>query len=308
MKSNFVVPIYIDTNALLDLLASIEGGFSIVEKVTTRTITTAGSDKSISAGAGTEFGIPNVLNLLKIKLGGSLSSKEQRESGEEKEAERYHTYGSLLYRLRTFLDGKELIRRPCEDSEVWKTIEPSDFVEVHGVFRPNPLADSLERIDRLIGLFEIISDFSPPPPGPSSARKKKSSQGDKRQMKQLRQFLQGILRDIEKTNTRIFEIDVTGPNEFSAVVLLFTDYLRDQTMAEISYKEYRLLGKIVRKIEQNSKDTIDLLRGTALGGVGREHLEQLWNAFNQMEQMNLPRVKPEISGPALEVVPIAIFI
>lgn len=67
MKSNLVVPIRIDTNALLDLLASIEDGFSIVEKVTPRTITTAGSDKSISAEAGTEFGIPNVLNLPKIK-------------------------------------------------------------------------------------------------------------------------------------------------------------------------------------------------------------------------------------------------
>jgi len=308
MKSNLVVPIYIDTNALLDLLASIEDGFSIVEKVTTRTITTAGSDKLISAEAGTEFGIPNVLNLLKIKLGGSLSSKKQRETGEEKEAERYHTYGSLLYRLRAFLNDEELIKRPYENSEVWETIEPSDFVEVHGVFRPNPLADSLERIDRLIGLFEIMSDFSPLPSGQSSGSQRKGSQGDKKQMRQFRQFLQGILTDIEKKNTRTFVIDATGPNQFSTVVLLFTDYLRDQTMAEIGYKEYRLLGKVVRKIEQDSEETIDLLRGTGLGGVGREALEQLWNAFNQMEQMNLPQVKSEISWPALEVVPIAIFI
>jgi hypothetical protein len=191
---------------------------------------------------------------------------------------------------------------------VWETIEPSDFVEVHGVFRPNPLADSLERIDRLIELFEIMSDFSPLPSGQSSGSQRKGSQGDKKQMRQFREFLQHILTDIEKKNTRTFVIDATGPNQFSTVVLLFTDYLRDQTMAEIGYKEYRLLGKVVRKIEQDSEETIDLLRGTGLGGVGREALEQLWNAFNQMEQMNLPQVKSEISGPALEVVPIAIFI
>jgi len=308
MRGNLVVPIYVDTNALLDLLASIEDGFSIVEKVTTRTTTTAGSDKSISAEAGTEFGIPNVLNLLKIKLGGSLSSKKQRETGEEKEAERYHTYGSLLYRLRAFLNDEKLIKRPYENSEVWETIEPSDFVEVHGVFRPNPLADSLERIDRLIGLFEIMSDFRPLPSSQSSGSQKKGSQDDKKQMRQFRHFFQGILADIEKKNTRTFVIDATGPSQFPTVVLLFTDYLRDQTMAEIGYKEYHLLGKVVRKIEQDSEETIDLLRGTGLGGVGREALERLWNAFNQMDQMNLPQVKPEISGPALEVVPIAIFI
>ncbi|MBC7078813.1 MAG: hypothetical protein H5T92_11005, partial [Synergistales bacterium] len=236
----------------------------------------------------------------------SLSSKKQRETGEEKEAERYHTYGSLLYRLRSFLNDEEVIKRPYENSEVWETIEPSDFVEVHGVFRPNPLADSLERIDRLIGLFEIMSDFSPQPYSQSSRSQKKGYQDDKKQMGQFRQFLKGLLEDIEKKNTRTFVIDAPEPSQFTTVVLLFTDYLRDQTMAEISYKEYRLLGKVVRKID--SEKTIDLLRGTGLGGVGRETLKQLWNAFNQMEQMNIPQLKSEISGPALEVVPIAIFI
>jgi len=144
MKTNLIVPVYVDTNALLDLLASIEGGFSIVEKVTTRKITSTGSEKSTLGEAGAEFGVPNVLNLLKVKLGGSLSSRKQQETGEEKEAERYHTYGSLLYRLRAFLDENRLTKRPCESAEDWKTIAPSDFVEVHGVFRPNPIVDSLQ--------------------------------------------------------------------------------------------------------------------------------------------------------------------
>lgn len=38
MKADLIVPIYVDTNALLDLLASIEGGFSLVEKVTSYSI------------------------------------------------------------------------------------------------------------------------------------------------------------------------------------------------------------------------------------------------------------------------------
>lgn len=308
MKTDLIVPIYVDTNALLDLLASIEGGFSIVEKVTTRKITSTGSEKSALGEAGLEFGVPNVLNLLKVKLGGSLSSKKQQEAGEEKETERYHTYGSLLYRLRAFLDEKQLIKRPYESSEIWETIAPSDFVEVHGIFRPNPIVDSLQRIDRLLGFFEVLSGFIPQVSSQSPGGKKKSSQDDKKQMKQLRQFLQGVLADIETKNTRVFAIDATKPNQFQVVVLLFTDYLRDQTMAEIAYKEYRLLGKVVRKIERDASETIDLLRGTGLGGVGREILEQLWNALNQMEKMNLPQVKSEVGGPALEVVPIAVYI
>ena len=89
VDSNLIIPVYVDTNALLDLLASIEGGFSLVEKVTTRTASAAGSDKQLSAEAGTEFGVPNVLSMLKIRPGGSLRSTKQQESGEETEAKRY---------------------------------------------------------------------------------------------------------------------------------------------------------------------------------------------------------------------------
>jgi len=177
---------------------------------------------------------------------------------------------------------------------------------VYGLATGRIRSRRLQRIDRLLGLFEVLWDFMPQISSQSPG--KKSSQDDKRQMKQIRQFLRGILEDIEARNTRVFVIDATKPNQFQVVVLLFTDYLRDQTMAELTYKEYRLLGKVVRKIEQDSGETIDLLRGTALGGVGREFLEQLWDALNKMERMNLPKVKSELSGPALEIVPIAIYI
>lgn len=302
---NLIVAIYVDTNALLDLLASIEGGFSIVEKVTTRTTTTSGSDKSVAAEAGTEFGIPNVLNLLKIKLTGSLSSRREEGSGEEVETERYHTYGSLLYRLRGFLDSENLIKRPYEEEGVWETIEPSDFIEVRGVFRPNPVTGSLECIDRLIGIFEVVSRLGSFAQRSSGGGKR--AQGGKKEMKEFRQFLEGILSDVERENTKTFIIDANDVKAFPTVVLLFTDYLRDQSMTEISHKEYRLLGKVVRKIDEGG-EVIDLLRGTGLGGIGKEMLGELWRILNQMEGMNLSEVTSEVSGPAVEVVPIAIFI
>jgi hypothetical protein len=45
-----------------------------------------------------------------------------------------------------------------------------------------------------------------------------------------------------------------------------------------------------------------------LGGIGKETPDELWRVFNQIEEMNLPEIKSEINGPALEVVPIAIFV
>lgn len=306
LDPNLMIPVYVDTSALLDLLASIEGGFSLVEKVTSRTATTAGSDKSLAAEVGTEFGVPNVLSLLRIRLGGSLRSAKQRESAELTETDRYHTYGSLLHRLRGYLEQHMLIRRPGADDTGLASVGPSDFVEVRGLFRPNPLVDSLERIDRLISLMELMSGFETRQPGKPSGGQK-APQDEKKHMRQMRQFMQGVLTDIEKKNTRFFVLDSGGQDPLSAVVLLFIDYLRDQTMAEVAHREYRLLGKVVRKVEDQN-GSIDLLRGTGLGGVGRELLDQFLAAFNQAEGMNLPQVKTEILGPALEIVPIAIYV
>jgi hypothetical protein len=104
---DLAIPIYLDTNSLLDLLSSIEGGFSFVEKITTR----SGDTKSTELSGGTEFGIANVLNLLKIDIKGSATKTKGQESGEERQAERYHTYGSLLNRLRTNLTELKLIKK-----------------------------------------------------------------------------------------------------------------------------------------------------------------------------------------------------
>ena len=307
-KESLVVPIYIDVNALLDLLASIEGGFSLVEKVTTSNITATVTDKSLSSKMGTEFGIPNVLSLLKIRFGTSLSSTKQSESNELKEAERYHTYGSLLYRLRSFLDNRRLIKRVSESDDIWNSIQSSDFVEVRGVFRPNPLVDSLEMIDRIIGIFQVLASSGLMSFTDSSGKFSYRGQNDKKLMKQIRQFIKGILLDVEKEDIRTFIIETTEQYQFTTVAMLFIDYLRDSSMTEISHKEYRLFGKVVRKIEKETNESIDLLRGTGLGGMGKDILDELWNAFNQIEGMNLPKIESEIFGPALEVVPIAIFV
>jgi len=308
MNKNLIVPIYIDTNALLDLLASIEGGFSLVEKVTSRTSVVSEKDKSATAEAGTEFGVPNVLSLLKVKLGGSLSSKKGKESGEEIETERFHIYGSLLHRLREYLYEEKLVRVLDAEEQTWDTIEASDFIEIKGIVRPNPLVDSFSRIDRLIGIMQLVTGLNFGSSGKQTGSSKGKVQSDKKQMNQMRQFMKGIISDIDKDNVRTFVVDIQSPENYRAVALIYTDYLRDQTMTEIEHKEYRLLGKVVRKIEEDSGESIDLLRGTGLGGIDRDMIGTLFSAFNQIDNMDLPEVKPDVFGPALEIVPIAIFV
>lgn len=89
------IPIYLDSNTLLDLLASMEDGFSTASKVVTR-----GSDSNSTEIKGEgSFGISGVFNMFKIGFKGSGERTTDHGSEEEKEEERYHTYGSLMNRL-----------------------------------------------------------------------------------------------------------------------------------------------------------------------------------------------------------------
>jgi hypothetical protein len=222
-----------------------------------------------------------------------------------------------------------LIKRLDDNPATWESIQPSDFVEIHGIFCPNPFANSLEIIERLLNISQIVLDMPPSYKKPSELSKTKLTPEEKqhlkeeerkiqeerekahnqtRQMEQLRKFLQSALSDIQAEKIRIFVIDLKEPSEYKVVTLLFMDYLRDRSMTEISYKEFKLLGKVARKVDRQNDKPIDLLVGTGFGGIGRDVLEQLVGGLAQMPNMNLPEVEMEITGPALEIVPIAIFV
>lgn len=292
-KPDLIVPVYIDTNALLDILASLQDGFFMVEKVTSRTAESGKEERRI----GTEFGLPNILSLLKIGISGSKAVGESKESGEEREVERTHTYGSLLYKLRSVLNDKGILLNSKQSNRVWGEAKPSDFVELSGVFRPNPFTDSFRTLDRLLGLTLTFS-------GVSGGTNKQLGE-----MKRLREALSGILADVEKEDVRLFLVELGDGSGYKAVVTLFTEYLRDRSMTEILYREFRLLGKVVRNIRSGT-DSIDLLRGKGLGAFGSQFLDPIIASFRAAEAqgIKLPSVETRITAPVLEVIPIAIYV
>jgi len=327
VEDDLIIPIYLDTNVLLDLLASIEDGFAVMEKVTTKQVNTTGANRELSSGTGTEFGVPNVLSLLRLTLGFSSSGTRGREEHQEREAERYHTYGSLLFKLRAYLKAKEVVKTLDRPGVTWEEVKPSDFVEVRGIFRPNPFATWLTIADRVLALTQLLSGLSDlqgsstvakagatragakrPVSGKAPSPEKPAGRGPGKQMEQIRTFFQGVLSDIQREQVRSFVIDLALPEQHKAVCLLVMDYLRDQTMLEISSREYRMLGKVVRKIDADSGATVDLLAGTGFGGLARPTLDSMLERFAEMPGMNLPEIETQVAGPALEIVPIAIFV
>lgn len=303
-KLDLVIPIYLDVNALLDLLASVENGFAVAEKITSRSATADAKESSI----GTEFGIANILSLLKIGLAGSLSKKQLAESGTERSLERYHTYGSLLYRLRSDLIEMSLLKPFAQGPHDWTKVKASDFIEVQGVFRPNPLVDSFSTMERLMDLVLLSGPAQPQGPIPSKAERKQATRETK-EFDNTRKFLSGIRSSLEQADIRIFIVDLADSSGYKAVVSLFNEYLRDRSMTELTRGEFRLLGKISRNIPGEAEG-VDLLRGTAFGGLSDTILTEVLAGFGQAKAqgLNIPDVETKIRGPALQVIPIAIYV
>lgn len=285
---DLIVPVYLDIDALLGILASVEDGFVVLEKISTQTSTAKTTESKI----GTEFGFPNIPNILKISIGAFTSKKHGEQIGEERYQERYHTYGSLFYKLRSHLIEGKILKQIIKGKTNLNQIEPFDFIELQGIFRPNPMIEFILTIEKLIAITDIF-------------QKKNKIQAE--QMKQIKEFFKSLRTDLEPGDIRTFMVEVSNAPEYKAIVPIFTEYLRDQTMTELSYKEFRLLGKVARKLSNN--EHIDLLRGTGLGGIGEENLRQFLDAFKaQTVGLNIPKFEYKINGPALEIVPIAIYV
>jgi hypothetical protein len=303
-KLDLVIPIYLDVNALLDLLASAEDGFAVVEKVTSRSVTTGAKEGSVSA----EFGIANILNLFKIGVEGSLGKKQLAGTGTEHSLERYHTYGSLLHRLRWALIEMNLLEPFARGPHDWRKVKASDFVEVQGIFRPNPLADSFSTIERVMDFAILTGPGQPERLTPSKSERKQANKRTQ-ELGNTRKLISGIRSSLEQAGVRIFIVDLADTSGYKAVVPLFNEYLRDRSLTELTRGEFRLLGKVSRNISIEG-EAVDLLRGTTFGGLSDTIVTQMLDAFGEAKAggLNLPEVETKIRAPALQVVPIAVYV
>lgn len=98
-------------------------------------------------------------------------------------------------------------------------------------------------------------------------------------------------------------------NDNGTVVLSAQEqYLSNDNISEIIGGRFKVLGKVIGVCKERS-DSIDLLRKTSLSILSEELLSEMFSGFQgaELSQFNLPPFKTKIDGPALIVIPIAIY-
>jgi hypothetical protein len=217
------------------------------------------------------------------------------------------------------LQDRSLVEQIEELKEV-ERLRSGQFVEFRALLRKNPLFEYLDTFIEVLKFADIApaqSNQNQLPQGGKSPGKGKGKQStgpkqsqsqQKRMLRQMEEFKEALMPQSDSLEV-IGEILDAQPAK--AVISTNLEFLNDGDASEIIDGEYRVLGKVARVVDTNSEAAINLLRRTALGKFNSEMLDNhLNNPQESVKEsgMDLPDLATKIEGPAILVVPMAIFV
>jgi hypothetical protein len=294
MDKQLLVPVYLNQRLVFDLLAMLQGGLSTVTAVSH----TTNSSNDIKREAGASFGLSEAFSsLLKVDLSGKRITSGATAIAEATSEERVHTPASLLYQLRNKLHEIEAISAISSD----KPVKAGDFIEFEASLFKNPL---LEAIDSMSRLMEIAILFDDTPKQTGKGKPMQASNENKKIKDQMDHFSANL-----KAGNTIDLITSEFGNGLTAVVTLEKSSLNDPLMSDLVDGKFRVLGKVIRTIP-DAQESISLVRNNALSNLPQHMLANLGSIFGALGSehgFSVPEVRWEIEGPAVQVLPIAIY-
>lgn len=291
-SEQLIVPVYINEKIVLDMLAIMEDGFSMVSQVNYSEHKESDSSKKLDVGVSTSATI--LSKLLKINISGELAHTGSKGEEENVSKEKVHTNVSLLSKFRSFLVDEKILKTDFDVSKM----SVGDFIEVSGELQKNPL---INYMDIFADIFRMADIFSEKPQLGNKTQAKTQRQQDNETVRQIKSFAD----ELKHSGT----IDFVLSDEKGTVVLSAQEqYLANDNISEILGGQFKILGKVIAICKDDS-DSIDLLRKTTLSILPEKLLSEMFSGLQneEMSQFNLPELKTKIQGPALIVIPIAIY-
>lgn len=290
LKEQLIIPIYLNEKTVLDMLAIIEDGFSMISEVNSSSQSSNTSNTMLSGGISTRAILDK---LLKIQINGRFEKGKNSSEETQTKLEKVHTNVSLFSKFRSELIKNQLLSCTSSEKLDISKIESGDFIEIEGELQKNPLIDLLEKFINVINLSDIFSEEQKTLP--------KEENANNALVQQMNLFLQEL--------THSGTIDFILKNTEGTLVLSAQkQYLSNDNISEIIGGKFKILGKVI-KVCKTPKENINLLRKTSLYLFDKNSLDAFASIFNsdEFKQFNLPDVQFEIPGPSAIIIPIAIY-
>ena len=287
-----IIPVYINEKIVLDMLAIIEDGFSMVSQINYTEHKESSSAQKVDAGISTSA--PILSKFLKIDVSGGLSHEGNKGENESIVKEKIHTNVSLLSKFRGFLVQQKILKSDLD----FLKMQVGDFIEVEGELQKNPLINYL---DIFLDLFRMVDIFTEKPQLGSKTQTKAQKQQENEIVTQIKSFAD----ELKHSGT----IDFILSDDVGTVVLSAQEqYLSNDNISEILGGHFKVLGKVIA-ICKDETENVDLLRKTTLSIFPIDQITEIFSGFQNsgIKQFNLPELKTQIPGPAVIVIPVAIY-
>lgn len=306
---------------MMSFLAHLEGGVAIDEE---QTSTHSGAkDRLLKARAGLR------LRLLPALSGEALtegSTQRRDEDILESKSTRQHTAASLFNVLYDYLTEDEQITALSDPSKL-NEIKPSQLVEVTGEYLGNPLEETLAVLSTVLP-YMLAQRESKKQLVPTSGKgqPRRGSNQSKRQpvdpqaaiVAALQETMQDAADESSEFGIRVMlqmaedishvpvhDLLLRTADNLNAVLTVDSEYYSAATREYLRAGEFRVVGKVTRVIDGDRK--INLTRRTVLGAARPEVAQGLIKSM-QTDDFSIDAADPIVSAPAVQILPMAIFL
>jgi len=319
-------PVYLDVAMMISFLAYLEGGVVTHEEATQ---TEAGARERVLKGrAGLRARLPWALD---AEVGTEGSTHRLDEVSLESKSARQHTAASLFNLLYEYLTSDDQLIRLSEPSQL-DELRTGQLVEMTGEYLGNPLEEILafvatmypyyaeQQKAQLAAAAEAADKLKKAQKSGNPARRAQAQPAapvpDLAEMlstvveqakDQESEFgLQMMLRMAQEiTHVPVHDLLFRMPSGLQAVLTVSSEYYSPETNEYLRAGEFRIIGKVTRVI--TGGNTINLTRRTVVG-VANPATAQDLVANAETENIKLDVADPIVTAPAVQVLPMAIFI
>jgi hypothetical protein len=308
MDNKYPISLYLNQQYVYNILAVMEDGFSTLETI--KANHNEQNDKSQKIGG--QFSLANMFSFLGVSFNGERETHGQSMNAAESTREKVHTPDSLFAKMRSRLFDQGLVR-----SIDYPDLEPGAFIEFKVILQKNPLIETLETVLTLLDTADMFTKATNPPAhqnhAPRNNNQRNASGNNQATVAatgvgpQIKILLQSLKPTEAEGNVDLIARVADNP-DYKAVLTIDLSFVNDLSLSNLIDGQYTVFAKVTRVITSNDGDKIDLLRKTAWGRVP-SLIDKLIEPMRGMQAagVNVPDLVTELSGPAIQVIPISIF-
>jgi hypothetical protein len=296
---DLLYPLYLDVSIMMSCMASLAEIYT-VEKFWKNNEQTATLTHTIN-------GEPDLHGCVAQLVAASIKTSSPRDMRigllDENQILFKQVGASLLVRMRNELyhQGHIIYLDDCTQEE-WDRVPPSNLVELSGEIHRSPLNEIAQLAKRFILVMQPSL-----PVNPHGQVEVANLNPYQLSLLQNMSLLQAIIADLEAAPLVDMVLKQQTQRWRRTAVLDLSTKVLPLYEQEVLYSgSVTVLGKVTRVLAPD--DTINLYRRSILGTATRGILTQLAQSFNATPGISIQLGASVVAYPAIEIVPIAIYI